>query len=55
MATEILAVTPEVAPQPKGTAPADTDKPVSHDQPASNLVSQDLTIISKKRRRFRLR
>jgi hypothetical protein len=54
MATEILAVTPDVTPQPTGAFP--TDKmPVPPDQPTSTIVSQDLTIISNKRRRFRLR
>jgi hypothetical protein len=54
MATEILATTPDAIPQPTGASP--TDKvPVPPDQPVSTIVSQDMTIISNKRRRFRLR
>jgi hypothetical protein len=54
MATEILAVTPDLTAQPTGDYPPEK-VPVPPDQPVSTIVSQDLTIISNKRRRFRLR
>ncbi|MGH9029880.1 MAG: hypothetical protein ACRDV4_09735, partial [Acidimicrobiales bacterium] len=50
--SEVLAATPSTVPAP---APAEPDNEVQKSESTPDMVSQDLTIISSKRRRFRLR